>query len=123
VAAARAAPTPLAWKRRGFSTARPRWLDRMSDVLGGRACVSRIRIDSPVPAACAVSSPSRLATTGDPSGASVITVVDDGDRAAITVCGSGLAGSHAGARALLDEILALTATPAAARAEILQSAT
>ncbi|HEY6173208.1 MAG TPA: hypothetical protein VIX73_02145, partial [Kofleriaceae bacterium] len=48
------------------------------------------------------------ATPGDPLGAAVITVVDDGDRAAITVCGSGLAGTATGARALLDEIVALT---------------
>src|SRR6185369_16914040 len=49
LAAARAAPTPVAWKRRSFSTARPRWLDRFSELLGGRACLSRIRIDTPVP--------------------------------------------------------------------------
>jgi len=108
LAAARAAPTPVAWKRRSFSTARPRWLDRFSELLGGRACLSRIRIDTPVPPSCAVSSPSRHATPGDPVGAAVITVVDDGDRAAITVCGSGLAGTPSGARALLDEIVALT---------------
>jgi hypothetical protein len=109
IAAARGAPTPLAWKRRSFSAARPRWLDRMSDVLGGRACVSRIRLDTPMPPSCAVSSPSRHASAEDPLGACVVTVVDDGNRAAITVCGSGLAGSHAGARRLLDEILGLTA--------------
>jgi hypothetical protein len=111
LAAARAAPAPLAWKRRGFSAARPRWLDRVSDVLGGRACVSRIRIDTPVPPSCAVSAPSRHASDGDPLGACVVTVVDDGDRAAITVCGSGLAGSSAGARRVLDAILALTTEP------------
>ena len=113
LAAARAAPTPLAWKRRGFSTARPRWLDRISDVLGGRACVSRIRIGTPLPPSCAVSSPSRHASPADPLGACVVTIVDDGDHAAITVCGSGLAGSATGARTLLDDILALTALPAA----------
>jgi hypothetical protein len=111
LAAARAAPAPLTWKRRSFSAARPRWLDRVSDVLGGRACVSRIRIDTPLPASCAVSAPSRHASVADPLGACVVTVVDDGDRAAITVCGSGLCGSHAGARGLLDDILALTAEP------------
>jgi hypothetical protein len=117
VAAARAAPTPLSWKRRGFSTARPRWLDRVSDVLGGRACLSRIRIDTPVPPSCAVSSPSRYASPDDPLGACVVTVVDDGHRAAITVCGSGLTGSHAGAAALLDDILALIDAPASPRVE------
>jgi CO dehydrogenase/acetyl-CoA synthase alpha subunit len=58
-----------------------------------------------------VSGPSRHASAGDPLGACVVTVVDDGDRAAITVCGSGLAGSSAGARSLLDAILALTGEP------------
>jgi hypothetical protein len=111
-AAARAAPTPLAWKRRGFSTARPRWLDRVSDVVGGRACVSRIRIDAPLPPACAVSSPSRQASMNDPMGACVMTVVDDGERAALTVCGSGLAGTDDAARAVLDEILASALPPA-----------
>lgn len=116
IAAARAVPTPLAWKRRGFSTARPRWLDRVADVLGGRACVSRIRVGAPVPPSCAVSSPSRHASPADPLGACVVTVIDDGDRAAITVCGSGLAGTRAGARGLLDDIVALTAAPARPRA-------
>jgi hypothetical protein len=111
IAAARAAPTPLAWKRKSFSTSRPRFLDRVSDVLGGRACVSRIRIDTPIPPSCAVSSPSRHATPADPLGACVVTIVDDGDRAAITVCGSGVAGSARAASELLDEILALTAVP------------
>jgi len=113
VAAARAAPTPLAWKRRGFSTARPRWLDHVSDVLGGRACLSRIRIDSPIPPSCAVSSPSRYASAGDLLGACVVTVIDDGSRAALTVCGSGIAGGGAQASLLLEEILALTETPVA----------
>ena len=117
IAAARAAPTPLAWKRRGFSAARPRWLDRVSDVLGGRACLSRIRIDTPVPPSCAASSPSRHASADDPLGACVVTVVDDGRRAAITVCGSGLAGSADSARALLDDILVRTAVPAEPRTE------
>lgn len=116
--AARAAPTPLAWKRRGFSTARPAWLDRFAEVLGGRACVSRIRIDTPLPASCAVSSPSRAASPGDPLGASVVTVVDDGDRAAITVCGTGLAGTAAGARELLDDIVAQARTLEVARSGV-----
>jgi hypothetical protein len=63
-----------------------------------------------------VSSPSRHASPGDPLGACVVTVVDNGDRAAITVCGSGLAGTSARARAVLDDILALTAAPALLRA-------
>jgi hypothetical protein len=59
-----------------------------------------------------VSSPSRHASAADPLGACVVTVVDDGSRAALTVCGSGIAGSEHTARALLDELLALTAAPA-----------
>ena len=100
------APTPLSWKRRSISADRPRWLDRVADVIGGRACLSRIRIDADVPPACAVSSPSRLAHPTDPLGACVITVVDDGKAAAITVCGSGLAGNVASATDILDELLA-----------------
>jgi hypothetical protein len=94
LATARAAPAPLAWKRRALAAERPRWLAPVADMLGGRACVSRIRIDRPLPPACAVSSPAQ------PDGL-VITVVDDGTRAALTVCGK---DASAG---LLDELLAL----------------
>lgn len=107
VAAARATPTPLAWKRKSFSTERPRWLDKISDVLGGRAFVSKIRIDTPLSAACAVSSPSRTPAPDDLLGAWVVTVVDDGQRAAITVCSSAASWSVT-PRAFLDEILSLT---------------
>ena len=107
IAAARATPAPLAWKRRSVSATRPRWLDRFADVLGGRACLSRIHVDAPLPAACAVSSPARMATPTDPLGGCVITVLDDGTQAAITACGSGLAGDASDANALLDELLTL----------------
>ncbi|MCX5741653.1 MAG: hypothetical protein NT062_04035 [Proteobacteria bacterium] len=112
LAAARAMPAPLAWKRRQFSAHRPRWLDRISDVLGGRACLSRMSLDgAPGPALCAVSSPSRFATRGDPLGACVVTIVDHPDGAAtITACGSGLAGTDAAAETLLDDLLAMAAT-------------
>ena len=109
LAAARGTPAPLAWKRRGISASRPRWLDRFADVIGGRACLSRIRVDAPLPPTCAVSSPARLAAAADPLGACVITLIEDGARAAITACGSGLAGTPAAAAALLDELLALAA--------------
>ncbi len=105
--AARAAPLSLTWKRAAFSTARPRWLDRLAEVVGGRACLSRIRVDAPLGPTCAVSSPARLATLADPLGACVVTVIDDGDSAAITVCGSGLTGTHADAEAFLDDVIAL----------------
>jgi hypothetical protein len=106
LAAARAVPVPLAWKRQGISAKRPRWMERFAEVIGGRALLSRIAMDTPVPAMCAVSSPSRLATEADPAGGCVITIVDDGDHGAITVCGSGFAGTAASAAAFLDELLA-----------------
>ncbi len=107
MSAARAAPLSVAWKRKTFSAARPGWLDRLAEVVGGRACLSRIRVDAPVAPSCAVSSPARLASPHDPLGACVICVIDDGSRAAITACGSGLAGSHAHAADVIEELLAL----------------
>lgn len=106
LAAARAAPAPLAWKRRGIGANRPRWLERFAEVIGGRACLSRIALDAPLPPTCAVSSPARMAGAADPIGGCVITLIDDGERAAITACGSGLAGTPGEAAALLDEMLA-----------------
>ncbi|HWO20286.1 MAG TPA: hypothetical protein VNO30_16065 [Kofleriaceae bacterium] len=111
IAAVRAVPAPITWKRRGIGASRPPWLDRFAEVLGGRASLSRIRVDAPIAPTFAVSPPPRLATAADPLGACVITIVDDGARAAITACGSGLAGTAASARELLDELLA-TAAPA-----------
>ena len=101
LAAARAVPVPLSWKRKGISAKRPPWLESFAKVIGGRALLSRIAMDSPIPPMCAVSSPSRLATDDDPTGGCVITIVDDGSHGAITVCGSGFAGP-----AFLDELLA-----------------
>ena len=107
ISAARAVPVPLAWKRKSVAATRPRWMDKFADVIGGRACLSRVVVDAPLPPACAVSSPARLATPDDPLGGCVITVLDDGTHAAITACGSGLAGDARSADALLDELLAL----------------
>ena len=109
LAAARAVPVPLAWKRRSISARRPRWLEDLAEVIGGRALLSRIAVDAPVPPMCAASSPARLASAADPLGGCVITIVDDGRRGAITVGGSGLAGTAATASALLDELLAAAA--------------
>jgi len=102
LAAARATPAPLAWKRRAIGVRRPRWLEPVADLIGGRGCVSRISLDVPSPPACAVSSPAQLATTTDPLGGSVLTIVDDGERAAITLSGSGRSGDPT----LLDRVLA-----------------
>jgi hypothetical protein len=107
LAAARAAPAPLAWKRKSIGATRARWLDRFAEVIGGRGCLSKIAVDAPLPASCAVSSPARLATPDDPFGGCVLTILEDGQRSAITACGSGLAGTPAAANELLDELLAL----------------
>jgi hypothetical protein len=79
-------------------------LDPIADVIAGRACVSRIRLEPSIPPSVAVSSPSRLATSTDPVGGCVVTVIDDGNRGAITICGSGLAGTRPQAEELLDQI-------------------
>lgn len=105
LAAARAAPVPLSWKRKSISAKRPPWLESFAEVIGGRALVSRIAVDAPIPPMCAVSSPSRLATADDPIGGCVITILDDGTHHAITVCGSGFAGTSGSASALLDQLL------------------
>jgi hypothetical protein len=105
-ASMQAVPAPLAWKRRAMAAERSGWMDRFAAVIGGRGCVSKIALDAPSPPACAVSSPARLASSGDALGGCVITVIDDGSRAAITLCGSGeLARAD-----LLDEILASVAS-------------
>ncbi|MGE0397422.1 MAG: hypothetical protein AB7T06_11920 [Kofleriaceae bacterium] len=105
--AARAVPVPLAFKRRSFTAGRAGVFDKIAEVLGGRACLSKIRMSTSVPLSCAVSSPARLATKSDPVGGCVITIVEDGERAAITACGSGLAGSADDAADLIDAVLEL----------------
>jgi len=86
LAAARGAPAPLAWKRRAVGPARPRWLESMANLIGGRGCVSKI-LGEP---GLAVSSPARLATELDPFGSCVVTVVTSGDRSVMTVASSGI---------------------------------
>ena len=104
LAAARGIPVPLAWKRQGIGATRPDWLERLAEVIGGRALLSRIALSTPTPPLCAVSSPARLASDRDPAGGCVITIIDDGHHGAITACGSGLTGTSAAAAALLDEL-------------------
>ena len=96
LAAARGAPAPLAWKRRAVGPARPRWLESMANLIGGRGCVSKI-LGAP---AVAVSSPARLATEADPFGSCVVTVVTSDERSVMTVASSGI-DPHA----LLHEIV------------------
>jgi hypothetical protein len=101
-ASMQAVPAPLAWKRQAMAAKRAGWMDRFAAVIGGRGCVSKITLDAPSPPSCAVSSPARLATGADALGGCVITLIDDGKRAGITLCGSGeLARAE-----MLDEILA-----------------
>jgi hypothetical protein len=101
-ASMQAVPAPLAWKRSAMAAKRAGWLDRFATVIGGRGCVSKMVLDAPSPPSCAVSSPARLATTEDPLGGCVVTIIDDGSRAAITLCGSG----EVAAADMLDELLA-----------------
>ena len=105
LAAARAAPAPLAWKRKSIGATRTPWLERFAEVIGGRACLSKISIDAPLPASCAVSMPARIVTSGDPLGGCVLTILEDANRSAITVCGVGIAGTIGTANEMLDEIL------------------
>ncbi len=105
VAAAAAVPLPLAIKRRRLVGARGARLRGPVEVLAGRSSLSLLR---GVPAGLvAVSAPGRVLDPGDPRSTSVITIVE-GDRggAIVTVSGSGLAGTAAGAEALLDRWLA-----------------
>lgn len=106
LAAANAVPVPVSWKRKGISAKRPQWMEDFAAVIGGRALLSRIAMDSPVPPMIAVSSPSRLATEADPIGGCVITIVGEAHQGAITVCGSGFVGSPETVSAFLDELLA-----------------
>jgi len=101
-ASLQALPAPLAWKRRMIAAKRASWMERFATVIGGRGCMSRMILDVPSPPSCAVSSPARLPTSDDPLGGCVVTLVDDGTRAAITLCGAGeLARAD-----VLDEVLA-----------------
>ncbi len=111
LAALAAAPVPLRWKRGSLSAHRPPGLDRLAEVLAGRAFLSRIRVDDRrLGGAClAASSPPRIESVSDPIGGCGLTLVEDGERATLTLCGSGFAGSRSAAEAWLDEILATAA--------------
>ena len=124
LAAARAIPVPLAWKRASISAKRPPWLDGIAELIGGRALLSRIVVDTPSVPMCAVSSPSRLASAADPIGGCVITIIDDGQHAGITACGS--AGSAGSVAELLDALLRAvegTKRPASSSAETASAGT
>lgn len=105
--AAASLPLPLRWKRELIGNYRPRWLGALPAALGGRACLSSIRMsERRLPPLVAVSCPVLLPTALDPIGGCVVTILDDGHQATITASGAGLAGTDAAAAALLDELLA-----------------
>lgn len=105
--AAASLPLPLRWKRELIGNYRPRWLGALPAALGGRACLSSIRMsERRLPPLVAVSCPVLLPTALDPIGGCVVTIIDDGHQATITASGAGLAGTAAAAAALLDELLA-----------------
>jgi hypothetical protein len=99
-------PLPLRWKRELIGNSRGRWLGELPAALGGRACLSSIRMrECPAPPLIAVSCPVLLPNEADPAGGVVVTIVDDGERAMIAASGAGLAGTDRDAAALLDELL------------------
>lgn len=106
LAAARAVPVPVAFKRRSISAQRPPWMEALAELLGGRALLSKIVLPAAMPATCAVSSPTRMATSTDPRGSSVITLVESRDHAVVTACASGFDPA-----ALIDELLDSSALP------------
>jgi len=118
VGATAALPIPLALKRRRVAGARaPRW-DGPLELLAGRAAFSLIRVQPgdapPAPPLVAVSAPGLVLPAGAPRSTSVLTLIADGHGTTATLCGTGLAGTTAGARALLDRWLSATARDRAA---------
>ncbi len=104
--AASGLPLPLRWKRELIGNYRPRGLGELPAALGGRACLSSIRMrERRLPPLVAVSCPVLLPSAEDPVGGCLLTIVDDGHQATITASGAGLAGTDAEAAALLEELL------------------
>jgi hypothetical protein len=108
--AARAAPGSLTWKRRAVAgSARPGLFAPAARVLGGRACLSLLRSGpgaDHAPPLYAVSSPAVPASSGDPHGSCVLTILDSALGSTITISGLGATGTARGAEALLDRWLA-----------------
>ena len=100
------APLPAGMRRRLLgSSGRPHPLVPPIEILGGRGCLSSIRYPAgarPPAPLYAASSPALTASAKDPRGAVVLTVVHHDDAATVSVCGTGQASTHAGARAFLD---------------------
>ena len=97
-AAAEAIPLPERYKRSQIGAERAGFWGNVANVLGGRVCLTKLRMDVP---AVAVSSAAQLASERDPMGGSVITIVEGDGRAIVTICGTGTAADPA----LLDLVL------------------
>lgn len=97
-AAAQSIPLPERYKRSQIGAERAGFWGNVANVIGGRVCLTKLRMDVP---AVAVSSAAQLASERDPIGGSVITFVEGGGRAIVTICGTGLAADPA----ILDQIL------------------
>jgi hypothetical protein len=99
-------PVPLRWKRELIGSHGGRWLGELPAALGGRGCLSSIRVrERPALPLVAISSPVLLPSALDPIGGCLVTIVDDGERAIIAASGTGIFGDDATTRTLLDELL------------------
>lgn len=99
-------PVPLRWKRELIGSHGGRWLGELPAALGGRGCLSSIRVrERPALPLVAISSPVLLPSALDPIGGCLVTIVDDGHRAIIAASGTGIFGDDATASALLDELV------------------
>lgn len=98
-------PLPASIKRRSLRAgAVPHPLAPPIEVLAGRGCLSSLGFPpgaAPPMSLQAASAPALDASVGDPRGGSVVTVVTGAETSTVTVSGTGLAGTEAGARAFL----------------------
>jgi hypothetical protein len=102
LAAMQAVPVPLAVKRSALGAERSRLFGNLAEVIGGRACLSKLRLDGIAsPPAVAVSSAAQLASDRDRLGGCVLTLIETASGATVTLCGTGTSTDPA----LLDEIV------------------
>lgn len=111
LAAGRALPVPVRWKRRVAASpgGSSPWFAPLFDAIAGRACVSVLRIPPetppgvpPIAAPIAASAPART----DAIGSIVVTLVDTGaPSATITVTGTGRWGTAPACAHVIDRIL------------------
>lgn len=102
VAALQGVPVPLWLKRSAVGAGRSRWFESLAELIGGRACLSKLRLDGiACPPAIAVSSAAQIASERDPLGGCVLTIIESAISATVTLCGTGRASDAA----LLDEIV------------------